>query len=83
MDINKYRIFGLRLFDLILSLVIMVIIFLMVWKYHYPQLNYWNFVIAAVLLTIPLGIVFHVIFGVNTELNYKLGLSYQPSGLRS
>ena len=83
MDINKYRLFGIRLFDLILSLVVMVIIFLLAWKYHFKNLKYQNFVLAAVLLTIPLGIIAHVIFGINTQLNYDLGFSGKPSGSQS
>jgi len=80
MDINKYRIFGLRLFDLVLALVAMVIVFLLAWYYHFRKLDWWKFVLTAVLLTIPLGIVFHTLFGVNTQLSYDLGLSYKPKG---
>lgn len=80
MNINKYRIFGLRLFDLTLALVAMIVVFLLAWRYHFRKLDWWKFVIAAVILTIPLGMVFHIIFGVNTQLSYDLGLSYKPKG---
>jgi NADH:ubiquinone oxidoreductase subunit 3 (subunit A) len=80
MNINKYRIFGLRLFDLILSLVAMIVVFLLAWRYHFRRLDWWKFVIAAVLLTLPLGIIVHTIVGVNTQLSYDLGLSYKPKG---
>ena len=77
-SLRKYKLFGMTLFDLIIALVGMIIIFLIMWYWHFRQLKWWNFVIAAILLTIPTGIVFHVIFGVNTELNSKLGLSGKP-----
>lgn len=78
MSILKYRIFGLRMLDLVLALVTMIIAFLLAWHYHFPKLDWWKFVLAAVLLTLPLGIVFHTLFGVNTQLSYDLGLSYKP-----
>ena len=78
MEIRKYKIFGLAIFDLVVGILGMVVLFLLMWKWHFPTLNPWHFVIAAILLTIPLGIVVHVIFGANTALNDKLGLSYRP-----
>jgi len=78
LQIRKYKIFGLAAFDLILAMVGMVILFLLMKKWHFPKLNTWNFVFAAIFLTIPVGIVTHVIFGINTTLNMKLGLSGVP-----
>ena len=81
MTIRKYKIFGLAVFDLIIGVIGLVGIFLLMWKWHFPELNAWHFIIAAVLLTIPTGILFHVLFGVNTKLNYKLGLSESPKNI--
>lgn len=78
LEIRKYKIFGLSIFDIVLGIIGMIIIFLIMWKWHFSQLNHWNFVFAAILLTIPVGIVFHIIFGVNTTLNAYLGLSGKP-----
>lgn len=72
------RIFGLAIFDLVSALIGMVIIFLVAKAYHFPHLDAGPFVWAAVLLTLPTGILFHVLFGVNTQLNYDLGLSKKP-----
>ena len=77
-ELRKYRILGLSIFDLTSSIIGMIILFLILWKWHFKKLKYSNFVIAASLLAIPFGIVIHIIFGVNTTLNYKLGLSYKP-----
>lgn len=73
--LRSFRIFGIALFDLVLSMLIMILIFLC--KAPSP-LNQINFIVAAVILTIPLGIMVHVLFGINTTLNYYLGLSDKP-----
>jgi hypothetical protein len=76
--IRQYKILGLSIFDIITSILGMIILFLLMWKWHFSELNPWNFVVAGILLAIPVGIVFHVIFGVNTTLNSRLGLSRKP-----
>ena len=76
--LRSLRIFGIALFDLILSFIGMIILFLILWKLHFPMLNKYRFIISGIILTIPLGIIIHVIFGTNTMLNYYLGLSLKP-----
>jgi hypothetical protein len=56
----------------------MVLIFLIAKYKHFPKLNQYPFVIAGIMLAIPVGILFHVLFGTNTRLNYILGLSNPP-----
>ena len=77
-DLRKYKIFGIALFDLTVSIIAMIAIFLIAWKIYYPQLDRWKFVLTGILVTIPISITAHLIFGVNTQLNYTLGLSNQP-----
>jgi NADH:ubiquinone oxidoreductase subunit 3 (subunit A) len=48
------------------------------WRVHFKELDWWKFLIAAILVTMPLSITFHALFGVNTKLNYELGLSNKP-----
>ena len=79
-DLRKYRIFGISLFDLLTSIIGLIIIFLIAKYFHFKNLKSINFIIAGVLLAIPLGIIFHIIFGTNTTLNYYLGLSNKPLG---
>lgn len=74
-NLRKYRIFGISWFDLITSMIGLIIIFLIAKHFHFKNLKSLNFIIAGILLAIPVGIVFHVIFGTNTSLNYNLGLS--------
>ena len=77
-DLRKHRIFGLAIFDIVTSIIGMVILFLIMWKWHFRKLKPLAFIYAAILLAIPFGIIIHIMFGVNTSLNYKLGLSYNP-----
>ena len=77
-ELRQHRIMGISVFDLTTSLLGMIILFLIVWKWHFNKLKPITFIIAAILLAIPFGIIIHIIFGVNTSLNYKLGLSYNP-----
>lgn len=77
-ELRSHKIFGLAIFDLSLSFVFVILFFLLAWKIHFSNLDWWKFVIAAILVTIPIGITFHVLFGVNTHLNYQLGLSNKP-----
>ena len=78
LSIRKYRMFGIALFDIILGAIGMIIIFLIARYLYFPKLNYFVFIIFALLLTIPTGILFHILFGINTQLNYNLGLSNKP-----
>tara|TARA_B100002051_G_C16241078_1_gene394972 strand:- start:47 stop:295 length:249 start_codon:yes stop_codon:yes gene_type:complete len=77
-ELRKYKIFGMAIFDLVVSMIGMIIIFILLKKWHFKELSTLNFIIAAIILTIPFGIIVHILFGVNTGLNYKLGLSYKP-----
>jgi hypothetical protein len=76
LSIRKYKIFGLAI---TLSMIGMILIFILArWKY-FPNLKVYPFVVAGIILAIPLGIVIHIIFGVNTQLNYNFLLSQAPN----
>ena len=74
-DIRSYRIFGLAIFDIVLSMIGMIVLFIIAKLVFFKELDMWKFIVAAVFLTIPFGIVVHVLIGQNTTLNYNLGLS--------
>ena len=78
-ELRSHKFLGMAIFDLVTTIIGTVIIFLICWKVHFSNLEWWKFAIAGAFLAIPIGIVFHVIFGTNTHLNYTLGLSYKPS----
>ena len=78
-SLRKHRVFGIAIFDLVSSFIGIIITFLIVWRLRFQNISPLNFVIAGILLTIPIGIFFHIIFGVNTRLNSLLGLSNPPS----
>lgn len=77
--LRQHRIFGIAIFDLSISFIAFIALFLVAWKIHYPYLDWWKFVITAIIITIPISITFHILFGVNTQLNYTLGLSDKPT----
>lgn len=78
-DLRSYKIFGLAIFDLSISFIFMIALFMVSWKVHFKNLDWWKFLLVSIVVTLPIGIVFHVLFGVNTQLNYTLGLSNKPS----
>ena len=77
-NLRKYKILGIAVFDLTVSIIGMVLLFLLVKNMYFKKLDAWKFITAALILTIPFGIIIHIFFGVNTSLNYKLGLSNKP-----
>jgi len=78
LPVRKYRIFGLAIFDIVMGAVGMIILFLLARARHYPTLNITPFVITAILVSIPVAITTHVLFGVNTKLNNMIGVSKTP-----
>ena len=67
--LRSWRISGIALFDVIASIIGMIII-----------ADYLNITkTTAALSAIPIGIVVHYVFNTNTTLNYKLGLSDKPA----
>jgi hypothetical protein len=66
--LRSFRLFDIALFDLVLSFVAVILI--TVWLGYSPWLG------AAI--TLPLSILTHAILGINTQLNYYLGISDAP-----
>jgi hypothetical protein len=73
--LRSYKIFDIAVFDLVISFIGIVLLFFISWKVHFKHQDIKKFIIAGIICTIPISITFHVLFGVNTALNYKLGLS--------
>jgi hypothetical protein len=78
LSIRRYRICGMSIFDIVGGMLAMILLFLIAWRWHFHDLSPWPFVGAAVLVTVPVANTAHVLFGVNTSLNYSLGLSHNP-----
>jgi len=74
-EFRSVRIFDIALFDLILAIIGTIIVFFLINKMFRLSFSKRKIITAGVLLTIPIGIVFHYLFSINTTLNYKLGLS--------
>ncbi len=77
-SLRRFRVCDLVVFDTLLAVIGLVIVFTIAWKIHFSKLPYGNFVIASVLLVLPIAIFSHILVGTNTTLNYNLGLSYNP-----
>jgi ABC-type Fe3+-siderophore transport system permease subunit len=73
--LRSYRLYNIAMFDVVFGIIGTVLLLLLFKEKGKSSTNY---IIAGVLLTIPLGIFVHILFKVNTELNYKLGLSDKP-----
>ena len=78
-SLRSHRVFGIAIFDLTLGAVGMALLFLLAWRLKFHHLSPAHFLLAGVVLTIPVGIAVHVLTGTNTTLNYRLGLSGKPS----
>ncbi len=79
MDIKKlrsYRVYDIAMFDVVFGIIGTILILLLFKEKGKSTTNY---IVAGALLTIPLGVFIHVLFKVDTQLNYKLGLSNRPS----
>lgn len=59
---------GIAIFDVVMSIIGMIVLA------DYIGIRK----ITAVLLAVPIGVIFHYIFGIDTELNYFLGISNKP-----
>ena len=77
-ELRKPRIVGISIFDLVSAIIGSVLIFVLFWYIHFREKSVLPFIVAGALLSVPIGIVFHVIFGSNTTLNHALGLSNKP-----
>jgi glycopeptide antibiotics resistance protein len=77
-NIRDYRIFGVAIFDLVLAsigVVLLMLIFRQTFRPKSPALPY---ILAGLVVVIPIGIFVHAAFDVKTHLNWKLGLSAKP-----
>jgi hypothetical protein len=78
-QLRKYRIYGITLFDFILAFIVLSVLFLIAWRYHFPKLHWWVFVLAAAYAVFPVTMIAYIFFGINTESNYMIGLCHKPS----
>ena len=78
-ELRRPRVCGLVVFDTLLALIGLVVILTIAWKVHFRKLPYMNFLIVSFLILFPLAIFSHILVGVNTTLNYNLGLSGKPN----
>lgn len=75
---EKYRYKDIALFDLVGSFIVIIIIFLILQNRGILKTSPLTAAFIGALATMPISIAAHVIFGVNTTVNYRLGLSGPP-----
>ena len=76
--LRSYRVFGLAVFDFVAGFIGLALLFLLARQMYFPKLHWYAFVLAALYATFTVGMTVHILLGINTQANYKLGLSYKP-----
>ena len=76
--LRKPKIFNIAIFDL--SLTILIIYFIAYKSYSKIQnkLSFISYLIILEIVGLTLGIIVHKVLGINTMLNYYLGLNPKP-----
>lgn len=77
-ELRSHRVYGMAIFDLVSSIIGMILIFLLARWNYWPKEPILPFIVWGAVLAIPFGIVLHVLVGQNTALNQRLGLSVSP-----
>jgi len=76
-ELRKYRFLSLSAIDFFGTIIIATVILYILSKISNIEFNFSNTVFIN-LLAILLGVIVHKILGVNTRLNYIIGLSDKP-----
>jgi hypothetical protein len=69
--LRSFRLGGIALFDLITAFAGMIFLAYIIHKVWFPKSDLKMFIFVAVLLTIPVGMVFHWLFGVKTKISFN------------
>ena len=78
-QLRSHRIFNISMFDVIIAWIGLYFFFIMYQRLkpmNYPDVN--DPGMKATIFLFPISIIFHVMFNIPTELNYKLGISAKP-----
>jgi hypothetical protein len=76
--LRSHRIFNIAMFDVIMSIIGIIIIIAYAQKHYRGSYNWKSSIIGGAICAIPLGIFIHSLAGTKTMLNYYLGLSDLP-----
>ncbi len=79
--IREPKIFGMAIFDWTATLIAVYIITWFVNK-RYPGYGFIKMFIVLAIITTIVAIIVHKIFGINTMLNYYLGLNPKPKRIK-
>lgn len=81
-EIRQYTIFGMAIFDWVLTLIGSYILIWFLYPYFMNRFAYINFFIVVTISVIILGIIIHKILGIDTMLGYYLGLNMKPKRIK-
>lgn len=77
-QIRQYKIFGMAIFDWISTFLAGLLLTYLLDKYVFIKNNFWELYVWTMIFLIILAIFVHKIMGVDTMLNYYLGLNPKP-----
>ena len=84
-SLRKYRILGMAIFDFAMTILIVFLVHLYMWRNPIEKQNnrsYMQYFISLGLFIIGsiwLGVIFHYLFNVKSQLSYYLGFNDQPN----
>jgi hypothetical protein len=78
-NLRSYRVAGIAMFDVTLSIVGLALVFAVARRVWWPTRPLMPYMVTAAVLAIPIGIAFHIIFGTDSTLNARIGVSNYPS----
>lgn len=73
--LRQFRILNIAVFDLVTSFIGILLLSLILRSLFFPTYSKQKTILIAILLTLPIGIVTHYMFGIKTVLNTYIGLS--------
>ena len=86
MNLRKYKLFNMAIFDFIMTFIIIFILHLYMWFHPLDdmknQRNIWQYLISLLLFfvsAIGLGVIMHYFFGIKSALSGYLGFNLQPN----
>ena len=84
-SLRKYRIFNMAIFDFAMTFLVIFLVHLYMWRNPIEKQNnrsymqYFMSLILFIIGSIWLGVIFHYIFNVKSQLSYYLGFNGEPN----
>ena len=86
MNLRKYKIFNMAIFDYVMTFIFIFILHLYMWLHPLDDIknkrNIWQYLISLLLFfisAIGLAVIIHYFFGIKSPLSGYLGFNLQPN----